>query len=273
MARGGGGGGGSRAAYVLDWPSSSGPGVASARSFLASEWGDATQDGGASQDSLFPTPGLRSGRQSMLHSATGGSVAGGGGGALRSTSACDGTQHAMPGDSRLTPISVAMLDLDKPPVLPVEQPEQHGRSKHTRSHAAQCAPVALTSRGVQVLPWELRVSVAAEDTAAHGAEAAAGGPVGQAGGAAEAAAAAAACEGVEEDEEALAALAAQQSVADLRGGGLESHRSSPLGSHRGMQSLSPSRRGSVAGAGTGIGLPAVPDAFLHTELPARRHVC
>ncbi|PRW45097.1 wd repeat-containing 78 [Chlorella sorokiniana] len=235
------------------------PGVPSARSFLASELGDATLEGGASQDSLpAPPPGLRSGRQSMLHAAAmGGGVAGGGGGALRATATGDGTQRATHSGGRITPLAAGLLELEKQPVLSAEQQdrqwqqeqqEQRGqpaRRKHTRSQAVQCASVAHTSRGVQVLPWELRASAAADDAAAEASEAVAGGALGQAAAGAEANAGEGAPE--EEEEDALAAMAQQQSVADLRGGGFESHRGSPLGSHRGLHSLSPSRRGSVAG--------------------------
>lgn len=223
------------------------PGIPSARSLLAGELDGAMLDGGASQDSLPAAPGLRLGRQSMLHHAAAGAAAAGGGGAQRATAAGDGTQRSTQSGGRATPLAAGLMELDKASALPAEQREQReqaGRRKHLRSQAVQCAAVPRTSRGVQVLPWELRASAAAEDAAAEAGEAATSGTAGRAAGEADAAAG----EGVgEEEEEALAAMAQQQSVADMRGGGLESHRCSPLGSHRGMISLSPSRRGSVAG--------------------------
>ena len=224
------------------------PGIPSAHSLLAGDLDGAMLDGGTSQDSPPAPPGVRSGRQSMLHHAAAGAAGAGDGGAQRATPAGDGTQRSTHSGGRATPLAAGLMELDKASALPAEQREQReqaGRRKHLRSQAVQCAAVPSTSRGVQVLPWELHATAAVQDAAAEAAAAAISGTAGRAAGEADAAAA----EGVgEEEEEALAAMAQQQSVADMRGRGFESHRFSPLGSHRGLTSFSPSRRGSVAGA-------------------------
>lgn len=127
---------------------------------------------------------------------------------------------------------------------PADQLERAQPGKRQHSKATQCPPVALASRGVQALSWELRHAGDAP------ADAEASGPVAAPAGSAEAAAAAAAAES---DEALLDMLQPESERGD---GGGSRDRASPTPSN-GMQSLGSSRRGSVAGAVGEAGCGAV----------------
>lgn len=249
------------------------PGISSAHSFLASEAGDRLAEG----------------------SLDGGMPSGGSGGRSGGRAAPAAHQAAAPRDAvqvaiaavaegslwavaeSATPVSppgglleAAGAQGDAQPAAHQAQPQAQRREQQ-RSKATQCPAGARASRGIQVLPWELRAAAAGaeEEAPADGGAPAAPQPEAAAGGGAAE---------EEEDEEALQALQ-QQACSPTAGSTGVPHRGSPIPTTRSGASQASSRRESVAGgwgrggtgglAGAAAGASACNDS--RSELGLGRH--
>lgn len=240
--------------------------------------------GGGRESVLHGRESVLHGRESALHGAGRESVQYGAGGAasIRGSLVPGGeAQEAAAGiGGDAWPLAGATLDGDRageaqqqpaiPELLALQhgqqlhhrqgQPQERGSQPRVRSKATQCAAVTRASRGIQVMPWELRAA-AAKSPDGDGGEEDAAALAARQGGAGDGAEAAGGADGGEDEEAALLAL--QSFGPGTGGGGLDTRRGSPVPSHRGgggLHSQSSSRRGSMAGGW----LQAGPDVAAHT---------
>lgn len=226
-----------------------GPPLPSARGFPGSEAGDAfaSFDGGLDGGAMRGRS-----RKSTMHHA--------GGPATGAATVVAGSEPAAGSSSGGVPAAGGLQELGGGEAAAPPQP----RREQLRCKATQCPPVALATRGVQVLPWELR---AGSGAAADGAAAA-----GEASPAAQHDAAGDAGDTQAEDEEALLAMLQQPAGGggdtgrpSVRGG--DSYRGSPTPSSHSQRSRSSSRRTSVAGGEGALQLWGMVCGMVHCAGP------
>lgn len=243
--------------------------IPSVHSFLGSEAGDASVDGGLDSGRLMSAG--RRGRQSTMHHS--GAPAGRPAPGTGANEVQQQHQQAVDGNvGKAEPASSGFLELGRGEVPEQQHRQERQRREQLRSKATQCRPVALASRGVQVLPWELRDGAGAEEAEEAAAATHRDGAVGDAG----------------DEDDALLAMMQQTAAAEAgshsgRGGGGESHRASPTPSSHGLRSQASSRRESAAGeasivAGDGpcsfsVGQTSAMNSLPHRQLPPRLLCC